>query len=464
MTSVHDDNAQEVILASSGLQTDGSTKKTQRRHTLGEMLGLFALSLSYGFIYNSILILVIPVEVQRLSPQKQSVWVSLIMGGGAVSQLASPVIGAWSDRTNKRVSILVYGTLLAIIGIFGFIFVRFTNSMAMLFMSNLVTMVGLAIIYSMLCVLLNDCILPEQVGAGSGALAILGTIGSGCGYSMFAAGLPLEYTYTCYIISCLVCLGISLLFIPSNLDAMLSHAAEQLRSNTPAGNNHDVASTKFSNLVLSAVSLPSPSRYPDFSFACFGRLLFNSGLAAQVYMAYYFRDVLKSPDPTKMVSMVAVMSLVGCTMAALPAGLLSDRVGKKPVIYTGIAICVTAILLFLVLTSMETLLLLGIYYGVGNIAYLSVDYAVGVASLPKVETEEGTAPVDAAKDLGIFSMSASLGSVMGQVLYGAVLDIYSTDVGGVTSYSSAGFAVVFSLAAIFFTLSGVSIRWIKCVR
>eukprot|EP01060_Flectonema_neradi_P033906 TRINITY_DN5802_c1_g1_i1.p1 TRINITY_DN5802_c1_g1~~TRINITY_DN5802_c1_g1_i1.p1 ORF type:complete len:463 (+),score=33.36 TRINITY_DN5802_c1_g1_i1:77-1465(+) len=462
MTSMHDDSVQETI----PLPGDDSQKKTQRKHTLGEMLGLFALSFSYGFLYNSIIILVIPSEVQRLSPHKQSVWVSLIMGGGAISQLASPVIGAWSDRTNKRVSILFYGTFLAILGIIGFIIVRIINSMWVLLLSNLVTMIGLAIIYSMLCVLLNDCILPEQVGAGSGALAILGTIGSGCGYGMFAAGIPLVYTYTCYILSCLACLGVSLLFIPSNLDAMLSHAAEQLQSKTSSTSTDSTqgGQLSLSQLFLSAVSLPSPSRYPDFSFACFGRLLFNSGLAAQVYMAYYFRDVLKASDPTKMVSMVAVMSLVGCTLAALPAGFLSDRVGKKPVIYVGISICVSAILSFLVLESIETLLLLGVYYGIGNIAYLSVDYAVGVAALPRAETEEGTAPIDAAKDLGIFSMSASLGSVMGQVLYGAVLDIYSNDMGGATSYSSAGFAVVFSLAALFFTLSGLSVRWIKCVR
>eukprot|EP01063_Lacrimia_lanifica_P004097 TRINITY_DN12291_c0_g1_i1.p1 TRINITY_DN12291_c0_g1~~TRINITY_DN12291_c0_g1_i1.p1 ORF type:complete len:569 (+),score=167.39 TRINITY_DN12291_c0_g1_i1:108-1814(+) len=513
------------------------TKKTQQWYSLADMLGLFAMSFSYGFIFNSLVVLVIPTEVNRLTPHKQSVWMSLIMGAGAVSQLGSPIVGAWSDHQRRRVSFLVYGTFACVAGIALFLAVSATNSMLLLLAAHVTTMIGLSIVYSMICALLNDCILPEQVGQGSGALAILGTVGSGCGYALFAFDCPLEYTYALYITSCVVCLGVCVLYLPPNFDQLLKEqaiAAHQLQSPIrdrknepmpprplpddelslslrPAGavlrskstaaaadperggeddrdrllSNgtpppasaavEEAARSTTTEVLLNAITFPAPSRHPDFMWACMSRLMFNSGLAAQVYMTYYFRDVQKFTSPTRMVSLVAVSSLVGCTIAALPSGMLSDRVGKKPVIYAGIGVCVSALLLFLLLgggseeESTKQFLCLGLYYGVGNIAYLSVDYALGVTSLPRHSAATGAdpalygQPVDAAKDLGLFSMSATLGSVIGQVLYGFVLDLYGQVNDSMTTYHPHGFNVAFGAAGLFFVVSGLSVKWIKCV-
>ena len=357
---------------------DGPTKvKMQRRYALTEMMGLFAMSFAYGLIFQSLVMLVIPAEVQRLTHRKQSVWMSLIMAGGALSHLGTPIVGAWSDRLHKRVSFLVYGALTCILGTMLFLMVLASNSMLLLFIAHVTTMVGLSVVYSMICALLNDCILPEQIGQGSGTLAILGTLGSGCGYALFAASIPLEYTYGGYVLACVACLGISVLYIPNNLDAMLKQAAEKVKENrerelirmeqerqdrgepddadvdmllppSPAERRHTASAT---TLLLDAITMPSPTKYPDFTLACLSRMLFNAGLAAQVYMMYYFRDIQKLKAPTQMVSLIAVSTLVGCIVAALPAGIISDKVGKKPVIYTGVCICTVSVIAFFVMWS-----------------------------------------------------------------------------------------------------------------
>ena len=343
--------------------------RIQRRYSLHDMLGLFAMSFCYGLIFQSVVVLVIPTEVQRLIQTKQSVWMSLIMAGGAVSQLSTPVVGAWSDRLHKRVTFLVYGSMICVVGITLFLAVKAANSLVLLFVAHMTTMIGLSVIYSMICALLNDCILPEQIGTGSGAIAILATLGSGCGYALFAIDIPLEYTYLTYIATCILCLGISVLYIPRNLDAMLKKTAEKIKERQAVEllSQSDDGEVEVQEkprgtfgLFLDAITMPSPSRHPDFTFACLSRLLFNSGLAAQVYMAYYFRDVLLVKYPTQMVSIVAVSTLVGCIIAALPAGMLSDKVGKKPVVYTGVLVCMTSILLFLVTRSKEHFLILGL--------------------------------------------------------------------------------------------------------
>eukprot|EP00754_Rhynchopus_humris_P040383 Rhum_TRINITY_DN23427_c0_g1::Rhum_TRINITY_DN23427_c0_g1_i1::g.177886::m.177886 len=477
----------------------------QRRYALTEMMGLFAMSFAYGLIFQSLVMLVIPAEVQRLTHRKQSVWMSLIMAGGALSHLGTPIVGAWSDRLHKRVSFLVYGALTCILGTMLFLMVLASNSMLLLFIAHVTTMVGLSVVYSMICALLNDCILPEQIGQGSGTLAILGTLGSGCGYALFAASIPLEYTYGGYVLACVACLGISVLYIPNNLDAMLKQAAEKVKENrerelirmeqerqdrgdpddadvdmllppSPAERRHTASAT---TLLLDAITMPSPTKYPDFTLACLSRMLFNAGLAAQVYMMYYFRDIQKLKAPTQRVSLIAVSTLVGCIVAALPAGIISDKVGKKPVIYTGVCICTVSVVAFFVMWSQDLFLVLGVFYGVGNISYLSVDYALGVAALPRYDPKVDSPvmqaagstpvlgqPVDAAKDLGIFAMSATLGAVIGQVLYGGILD-FNADVDpvtGATVYEVQGFHIAFGFAAVFFSLSGLSVKWIKAVR
>eukprot|EP01065_Artemidia_motanka_P024117 TRINITY_DN2874_c5_g1_i1.p1 TRINITY_DN2874_c5_g1~~TRINITY_DN2874_c5_g1_i1.p1 ORF type:complete len:561 (+),score=149.45 TRINITY_DN2874_c5_g1_i1:109-1791(+) len=480
---------------------DGVVRTAQKHYSVRQMLGLFAMSFAYGFVFNSTSTLVLPAEIQRLTPRKQSLWMSAITGAGALSQLTSPLSGAWSDRLHKRVSFLVNGSFITIAGIACYFAVRAMDSIALLFIAHVCTMVGLSIIYTILCALLNDCLLPEQQGTGSGTLAILGTFGSGAGYAMFGMMLPVEYSYCLYILTTVSCLGVCVMHVPSNLDRVLAAAARHTEKVRP------VRPADCRSLVLSAVSLPSPSRHPDFALACGGRMLFNSGLASQVYMQFYFRDVVKVKNPTQMVSWVAVMALFGCAVAALPSGMLSDRVGKKPVIYAAVGTCCSAVVLFLLCMQPELFLVLGFIYGLGNVGYLSVDYALGVACLPRTDpatdppgsntrrgaerqrTEDiGAAdassssgddlpalplppppppsgvPIDAAKDLGIFAMSATSGTVIGQVVYGAVLDVFAVELEAGAEYSHFGFIVVFGLAGVCFFGAGLTARWISCVE
>eukprot|EP00756_Hemistasia_phaeocysticola_P045576 Hpha_TRINITY_DN19327_c0_g1::TRINITY_DN19327_c0_g1_i1::g.81263::m.81263 len=260
-------------------------RTAQKHYSMRQMMGLFAMSFAYGFIFNSTSTLVVPAEIARLTPRKQGLWMSAITGAGALSQLTSPLAGAWSDRLHRRVSFLVHGSFITIAGIACFLAVKAMDSLPLLFIAHVTTMVGLSIIYTMLCALLNDCLLPEQQGTASGTLAILGTLGSGAGYAMFAMQMPIEYSYCMYILTTVLCLGICVMHVPTNLDRMLAAAARQ------AHKPH--RSTDCRTMFFHAISLPSPTKHADFAYACGGRMLFNAGLAAQVYMQFYFRDVVR---------------------------------------------------------------------------------------------------------------------------------------------------------------------------
>jgi MFS family permease len=421
------------------------------------MLGLFAVSFSYAFCFNTINNIVIPKEVERLTTYRQSMWVGLVMAVGAVSQLATPIVGAWSDRAGNRTSFLIYGTFTTIVGIVIFIVVHSINDLFLLFLAHVVTTVGLSVQYSMVTALLNDFISEEQTGKGSGAMAILAIFGSGAGYLIFAFNLPLNYSFMAYILSSATCLGICMLFVPAPIP--LVEIAE-LGTSTPTKRGRVKAPIGCLDRVMSPLSIPSPVKYPDFFFACAGRALFNCGLAGQVYLVYYLRDVFAATNPVQITSVIAVMALVGGVVGALPAGILSDRVGKKPVIYGSVVVCIVSLAFFMVVQEVHLIHFVGFIYGVGNIAYLSVDYALGVQALPK---RRGV-PVDAAKDLGVFAMSATVGQLFGQVVYGAVLDQYGTMTATGTLYSFMGFMTIYTMCGACFAFSGFLTSLIRSVR
>ena len=47
--------------------------------SLSQMLGLFAISFSYGFVFNSLNSIVIPKEIERMVVERQSMWLGLVM-------------------------------------------------------------------------------------------------------------------------------------------------------------------------------------------------------------------------------------------------------------------------------------------------------------------------------------------------------------------------------------------------
>lgn len=505
----------------------GSAGGVKRTLSLLELHGLFACSFSYAFIFNTVNNIVIPKEIERLTVTRQSVWVGLIMAAGAISQLSTPVVGAWSDRAGQRTSFLIYGTFITILGIVLFLLVGTLSDIVMLFLAHIVTTIGLSVQYSMVTALLNDYVCDEQVGRGSGAMAILAMLGSGAGYAMFAANVPIHYSYASYILASVLCLGICVAFIPSASAVpngsdlhMLVGNGLQVTPGTPmvdskgalsgggvvvvggsgassfatgavagggasnaavctstgkkkhgySGNAAHSASFKCGlclDNTINALSMPSPTRYPDFFFACLGRGLFNAGLAGQVYLVYYLRDVMGADNPVQVTSWVSVMALLGGVAGALPSGIISDRVGKKPVIYGSIIICISTLIAFMLATRVAMLQVVGFVYGVGNVAYLSVDYALGVHSLPRKHGDhrgDRGVPIDPAKDLGVFAMSATGGQLFGQVLYGALLDQYASGSTVGPQYSRTGFVAIYTAGGVCFLASAIATSFIRGVK
>ncbi|RHW72373.1 major facilitator superfamily [Trypanosoma brucei equiperdum] len=433
-----DGNEQENAELTSAAASSPSSFTVRRRMSMREHLSLFAMSFSYGLCFNTLNNIVIPKTVARITHGKESLWVGVLMGIGALCQITSPLFGACSDRLGNRTMFLTNGAMLTVVGLVLFTFVEITNSMLVLCTAHFVSSVGLSVAYSMVVALLNDYVAKEETGKGSSAMALLAIIGSGVGYTMLAVGVSTVFCLGTYALATIFCLVITLNSIPS----------ESLRQPPQA--------LHFSDTILNSFTIPSFRIFPDFGFACVGRGLFNCGLAVQVYIIFFLRDIVQLASPAEVTSALSVAALLGGLLGAGLSGPVSDRVGRKSLIYLAAVTCSLSLLMLLEVRSLEFLYIIGFVHGMGSASFLSVDYAIGVETLPR---KDGM-PIDTAKDLGIFGVSATIGTFAGQLLYGMLLHMYvSKGEGNTQRYSSIGFVAVYSVSCMAFICSGITLAF-----
>ena len=152
------------------------------------------------------------------------------------------------------------------------------------------------------------------------------------------------------------------------------------------------------------------------------------------------------PDEQAATSMFLLPLLIGATLASLVAGVLSDRFGKKLVVYIAGVLQATAALGLIFFTQIETAALLGFIFGLGYGAYNAVDFALASACLPDRER--------AGKDMGIWGFALSVPSVVTPLIAGVVLDFFQR-VGHHHHMVGLGYTIIFAMATAFCVLSTI---------
>ena len=123
---------------------------------------------------------------------------------------------------------------------------------------------------------------------------------------------------------------------------------------------------------------------------------------------------------------------------------------KRQVVGSCIFIAIV-FLVFVFFPPLKVLFALGVLYGMGNGAFLVVDYAIAIDTLPDKN--------QVARDLGLWGVGAFLGTAFGPMLLGPLLYIIGNEGNG--HYSNAGYQVIFVGSAAFILVSGALVKKIK---
>ncbi len=177
------------------------------------------------------------------------------------------------------------------------------------------------------------------------------------------------------------------------------------------------------------------SKSPGFILFLVSRLLFIMALTTlQSFALYFFRDMVKVADPTA--ATIELLAIVGIGMVAsvYPAGRLSDRIGRKPILISSGLIGAAGILMLLLGPSYGYILIGGALQGVAVGSFMSSNWALATDLVPK--TEE-------ARYLGLTNLATAGGAALARAI-GPVIDFFNSQSPGL------GYKVMLLVCLVYF--------------
>jgi MFS family permease len=327
------------------------------------------------------------------------------------------------------------------------------NSIIMLILSLGILLAGINIITAGYQGLIPDLVPHGQRGAASGYMGfmtILGNVGSlALAAWLFSqvhlnsTGTPLIrngaiFYYTCTITILLICVVITVLGVREKPLAPKSITLAQVESEIQS---------QIHNWFVQHWLRPWHSR--NFTVVFLTRFAMMMGLALfMTFIEYYLANVAHVTNFVQATATIAVLALLGAVFSALLLGIFSDYVKRAPLISLATAFMALAAFAFVVFPGGFPLWPLGVLFGLGYGAYMSVDWALAVDVLPSSET--------AGKDLGLWNASSTLPTAIAPLLGSLIIILLEAQ-----GSTALGYRLVFATATFFLILAAIGVLFVR---
>ncbi|MDP9980692.1 MFS family permease [Pseudarthrobacter oxydans] len=357
---------------------------------------------------------------------KEAILALVTGAGAAVSLVANPLFGAFSDRTTSRLGRRVPWVLFgAILGAAALIALAGAPNVAIMALLWCLVQAGCNGAYAAVTAAIPDRVPVVQRGTVGGLAAMGQTVGILIGAVIAAA---VTGNFAAGYLFCAVALlaGVVLYFFKSD-DVPL-----------PAG-----ARPPFSLAGFAKGFWISPVLYPDFAWAWLTRLLVNIGNhMVTLYLLFFLKDAVHLQETQGIAPEFGVLILTGLyavmvMVTSVVGGRLSDRMGKrKPLVIISSVIIAAASLILAFAPNWTGALLGASVLGIGFGCYLAVDFALITQVLPT--------SLSRGKDLGVLNVANSLPQVLAPLIAFPFVTLWG---GYVSLYVAA--AVIGLLGAVF---------------
>jgi len=427
-----------------------------------------------NFHWASLLIILLPEQIGHITPQYRAGVLAIILGLTALVALTVPlVVGALSDRCGhrwgRRRPYMVVGVITNVVGlaIMAAAYEWSTRSpvgavsnewqaifghppLLGLFLGFMLVQFGNNIASGSFMGIIPDLVPADQRGTASGWYALMtqvGTLGGALGMGLALKGANETVKYATVAVVLLLSLAGTFYGVTEN-----QHDEPQPKIHWP---------TYFKSLWI------DPRKYPDFAWVWITRFLVVMGFeAVKPFIPYYLGDVINIPlaDVSSTASQLLAIILVFSVLSAITGGILSDRVGRKRIVYIANSGIVVFTLAFILCKSLVPALIVGGLFGVCYGAYISVDYAMGTDVLPTQE--------NAGKEMAVWHVAMTLPQTIATPAAGALIGAFGqTKIPGGGEhgadwyrYSHNGYAAVFVMAAVCFALGAYFLKNVKGVK
>eukprot|EP00397_Hematodinium_sp_SG-2012_P007088 GEMP01007130.1.p1 GENE.GEMP01007130.1~~GEMP01007130.1.p1 ORF type:complete len:468 (+),score=64.76 GEMP01007130.1:1978-3381(+) len=432
------------------------------------LLSLVIFYVPYGMVYCLLGLFVFPAEAVRLYPNETSTGLTVMLAVCGVAQLLSPLFGKISDESRfalgRRRPFIIVGSIMGALG-FGIMWHASIALNGFLYLTGLLlSQTSLTIVCCAQQGLLPDFIPEDKQGQASGWVAICMLTGSVSGFLWvlfhYTVNIQIMYPiFSAMIIITMIITCIGAVEVPGTMP-LRRQGRIQMRPRS----------------LLPIIRLPALSykeikscytmdfagmQYHDFNWVFASRMFYHMAISIQTFMIFFLRDIVNISSYAEQNRQMAIISLIGQLCGALmayPMGKLSDRTGRKILIYIACAVLAVAYLGIAFSSTFENPLP-GIYfcaviYGLGNGCFLAVDTALALDVLPD--------PTEAAKAFGIWGVSGFVGLTLGPACWGSCLEFFGKTVEG--HYKPGGYYAFLIGGAVVVFLSSLAVKQVRAVH
>lgn len=330
--------------------------------------------------------------------QKEAI-LALVTGcGAAVSLVANPLFGAFSDRTvsrfGRRVPWVLVGAILGAVALVG---LAGAPNVAVMTVLWCLVQTGCNGAYAAITAAIPDRVPVPQRGTVGGLAAMGQTVGILAG-AVIAAVVAGNFAAG-YLVCAAALLAGVVLYLFKNDDQPLPAQARP----------------PFSLVRFFQGFWVSPKRYPDFAWAWLTRLLVNIGNhMVTLYLLFFLSDAVHVKETEGIEPAFGVLILTGLyavmvIITSVIGGTLSDRMGKrKPLVIASSVIIAIASLILGFAPTWAGAITGAIVLGIGFGAYLAVDFALITQVVPTA--------LDRGRDLGVINVANSLPQVVAPLI------------------------------------------------
>lgn len=379
-------------------------------------------------------------KLTQLAPPE---WNNTLLGlfgvaGLAVATVAQPLLGSLSDRAHSR---LGRRAPFLIVGALGCC----AMALAIAAADNLWIMLGAILLNQVFSNTIQgpyQALIPDQVSNAQKGIAaglktlieLLGVIASGIVVGQLLAKGRIELT---------IAVTWMLLIIPTLITAFRVPDTSPIEDTSE---KFPVPRLPLRVLMRDLISNPA---HQNLRWWLINRYLFWSALIGlRQFIINYLKDVwgFSNAQALAINGEFTILLGIGVLLVTIPAGLLSDRLGRIRLIALSCGIAAVGVAVLLTTRDLAILRIIAVIIGAGSGMYFSVNWALVSSLVPEA---------DAALYLGIANIATTFGSATGQI-GGPMIDAINR-----YSNSAPGYSLLFATAGIFFMLSSIVILRIR---
>jgi len=410
--------------------TDHGRPPSRQGLPLSQLVTLSIYWLGIQTIWGGLNITIIPGRLDELGRDTQGTMLAIVMIVGAVAPIIiQPTVGVISDYTatrwGRRKPYIVAGSLLDVVFLAG---IAFNNDFVAMVAFYFLLQVSSNFAQGPFQGYVPDLVPARQVGIASGLMGLMLTLGTIVGVGVATLGgiidnLPLA----------ILALGV----IEIVTMVILVATVDEGRAAPPRTRSwRKIARSAWGRDIL---------RERDVLWLLGVRLLFLGAYNATLIAVGYFRRShgMSDSDADATVFLATVIVGVSTAIAAIPGGRLSDRFGRRPVIWAAAGIAGGGLIGVALAPTPELAVAAWVPFGIGMGTFLSADWALMADVIPK-ET--------AGRYMGILNAGTAMAGPVFIIVAGPIQDVVAA-----AASDPAGPRAAMAVGAAFVALSALAL-------